>query len=362
MNNDRLFDILTYQADKFPQEVSLAGKENGSWRTYSTQEFIDTSNKFGLGLLKLGIKPGDKVAMISNNRPEWNIIDIGILQIGAINVPIYPTITEADYKFILNHAEVKIVIVSNQDLYEKVSNIKADVSTLQEIYTMDSVESAKNWREIVDLDPDGDLTVIDKLKADIKANDLATLIYTSGTTGDPKGVMLSHTNIYSNVIACMDRMPCNEHDKALSFLPLCHVYERMITYMYILHGVSIYYAEAMETIGEDLKDIKPQMFSTVPRLLEKVFDKIVAKGNEQTGIKKKLFFWALELGLVYEPYGANGAWYEFKLGIANKIIFNKWREALGGNVKIVTSGSAALQARLARVFQAAQIPVMEGYG
>ena len=362
MSNKRLFDIPQFQLENFNQEVALAGKENGKWSTYSTQEFIDTANKVSLGLLKLGVKPGDKIAMISNNRPEWNIVDIGVLQIGAVDVPIYPTITEADYKFILNHAEVKFVIVSNQDLYTKVSNIKGDVPSIENVYTFDQVAGAPNWNDIVNLDPNGDLSAVEALKATIKTDDLATLIYTSGTTGDPKGVMLSHTNLYSNVEGCTDRMPCVAGDKALSFLPLCHVYERMITYLYMMHGVSIYYAESMETIGVDLQDVKPQMFSTVPRLLEKVYDKIVAKGNDLTGIKKKLFNWALDLGLKYEPDGANGAWYEFKLGIANKIIFNKWRDALGGNLKICTSGSAALQPRLARIFQAAGIPVMEGYG
>ncbi|MFH1322150.1 MAG: AMP-dependent synthetase/ligase [Bacteroidota bacterium] len=362
MEVKRLFDIPYYQLEKFPKEDSLAAKVDGKWIKHSTQEFIDNANLVSMGLLKLGIKPGDKIAMVSNNRPEWNMMDIGILQIGAVDVPVYSTITEDDYKFIFNHAEVKLCFVSDEELLQKVRNIKDEIPTLEEIYTFDKIEGAKHWTEITGLGKDGDISQVENLKAQIKENDLATLIYTSGTTGNPKGVMLSHNNIVSNCHACTERMPVDHNAIALSFLPICHSFERMIVYLYMLSGVSIYYAESMETIGDNLREVKPQIFSAVPRLLEKVFDKIVGKGKDLTGIKKSLFYWALNLGLKYELHGANGWWYEFKLKIARKLIFSKWQEALGGNTEAVASGSAALQPRLARVFNAACIPVMEGYG
>jgi len=363
MKVSRIFELPYYQLEHFPQNDSLAAKENGSWTKYSTQDFIDNATNISYGLLSLGINKDDKVAIISNNRPEWNFVDIGILQIGAINVPIYPTISESDYKFILNDAEVKIVFVSDEDLYQKIQNIKADVPNIQEVYTFNEVNDAKNWKEVLEAGKSYDnKDSLIALKDSVTPEDLATLIYTSGTTGTPKGVMLTHNNLVSNFSA-IDPLPHAEPgDKALSFLPLCHVYERALTYMYMMGGIRIYYAETMESIGENLKEVKPTIFTSVPRLLEKVYDKIVAKGSELTGIKKKLFFWALNLGLRYDHFGKNGWWYEFQLSIANKIIFNKWREALGGNVQNIVSGGAALQVRLARVFWAAQIPVLEGYG
>ena len=363
MKVSRIFELPYYQLEHFPQNDSLAAKENGSWTKYSTQDFIDNATNISYGLLSLGISKDDKVGIISNNRPEWNFVDIGILQIGAVNVPIYPTISESDYKFILNDAEVKIVFVSDEELYQKIQNIKADVPNIQEVYTFNEVNGAKNWKEVLEAGKSYDnKDSLDSLKDAVTPDDLATLIYTSGTTGTPKGVMLTHNNLVSNFSA-IDPLPHAEPgDKALSFLPLCHVYERALTYMYMMGGIRIYYAETMETIGENLKEVKPTIFTSVPRLLEKVYDKIVAKGSELTGIKKKLFFWALNLGLRYDHFGKNGWWYEFQLSIANKIIFNKWREALGGNVQNIVSGGAALQVRLARVFWAAQIPVLEGYG
>ena len=335
---------------------------NGQWVTHSTQGFVDKANLVSQGLLKLGIKPGDKIAMISNNRPEWNMCDIGILQIGAINVPIYPTISSEDYQYIFNDAEVKLCFVSDQELFDKANAIKDQVPTLQEIYSYEELPGVKHWSEVLDQGKDGDAAEVQRIKDTIKKDDLATLIYTSGTTGVPKGVMLSHNNIVSNSVASTPRLPVDAQAKALSFLPVCHIYERMIHYLYIMNGVSIYFAESMDTIGDNLREVKPDVFTAVPRLLEKVYDKIVAKGETLTGIKKGLFFWALNLGLRYEPYGANGWWYEFRLKIARKLIFSKWQEALGGNVKVVASGSAALQPRLARVFHAAGIPIMEGYG
>lgn len=363
MEPTRIFDLLEIQLKKYPKDDALACKINGQWLKYTTQNFIDNTNNISNGLLALGIKKDDTIANISNNRPEWNFVDMGMLQIGTVHVPIYPTISEADYKFILNDAEIKIVFVSNEELFQKIQNIRKDVPSLKEVYTYDKVSGAKHWSEIVEAGKKyHDKQQLSSIKNSIKPHDLATLIYTSGTTGTPKGVMLTHNNFVSNFAACAKLPPVDHTCRCLSFLPLCHVYERMLTYMYMYKGISVYYAENLETIGENLKEVKPHIFTTVPRLLEKVYDKITAKGSALTGIKKKLFFWALNLGLKYELYGKNGWWYEFQLGLANKIIFNKWREALGNNVRAIVSGGAALQPRLARVFWAAKIPVLEGYG
>jgi long-chain acyl-CoA synthetase len=358
----RLFDIPYYQLNHFPKEDCLVNKENGVWTKTSTQEFINKANLMSRGLIHLGIQPGDKIAMISNNRTEWNITDIGVLQTGAIDVPVYPTITEEDYQYIFNHAEIKICFVSSKELYDKVANIQKNIPTLQHIFTYDKIEGAQHWTKVLEYAEQVNQEEVEKRKANVKEDDLATLIYTSGTTGKPKGVMLSHKNIVSNSVASTERLPVDEKAKALSFLPVCHVYERMIHYLYMLNGVSIYFAESLETIGDNLREVKPNVFTAVPRLLEKVYDKIVAKGADLTGVKKKLFFWALDLGLRYELNGKNGFFYEFQLKIARKLIFSKWQEALGGNVEVVASGSAALQPRLARVFHAAGIPIMEGYG
>jgi long-chain acyl-CoA synthetase len=354
----RIFDLHRHQLESYPKKDSLMAKVNGEWTGYSTQEFIDTAMKLSLGLLDLGIKPNDKVAIVSNNRPEWHIADLAILQIGAVNVPIYPTITEEDYAFILNDCEAKLVFVSDQELQKKLLNVKNKVASLQEIYCFDELADCIHWTTLL---KDGDFGRVESIMDSIAENDLATLIYTSGTTGKPKGVMISHWNLVSNVLASRERLPCDEKSRSLSFLPLCHVYERMVGYLYIYNGVSIYYAESIDTIGENIREVKPQVFTAVPRLLEKIYDKIMAKASELTGIKKALFFWALDLGHQYEIHGKS-AWYKFKLAIANKLIFSKWREALGGNALAVASGSAALQPRLARVFLAAKIPVVEGYG
>lgn len=353
----RLFELPYYQLEKHPQDVAFSDKINGKWITTSTKEYIDKANSLSRGLLNLGIKEGDKIALISNNRSEWNICDIGIQQIGAIGVPVYPTISEDDYAFIFNDAEIKLCIVSSKDLFDKVSHIKSKVPSLTDIYTFEEVGGAKSWLELLEKPSDEFDSEIDRRKNNIKADDLVTLIYTSGTTGNPKGVMLTHTNILSNVMDSKPRIPVDYNDSALSFLPVCHVYERMILYLYQYLGVSIYFAESMETIGDDLKEIKPEVFTTVPRLLEKVYDKIIAKGDALSGIKRKLFFWALDIGNLHKP-GELG----FKLKIARKLIFSKWQEALGGNIKIIACGSAALQPRLARIFNAANIPIAEGYG
>jgi len=361
MDVKRIFDIPFYQLQHYPTDDCLVDKREGKWIKTSTKQFIDRSNKFSIGLLKLGVRKDDKIAIISNNRSEWNIVDIGILQIGAINVPIYPTASIDDYSFIFNHAEIKLCFVSDCELYEKVMSIKDKVPGLKEIYAFNSIAGCKHWTEVIDAGENGDIKEVEQIKTSIQETDLATLIYTSGTTGTPKGVMLSHRNLVSNAIACIPRLPVDHTAKSLSFLPVCHVYERMILYLYLLRGVSIYFAENMDTIGDNLKEIHPEIFTAVPRLLEKVYDKIVTKGTELKGIKKNLFFWALNLGHKYELSGKS-TFYNLQLALARKIIFSKWQEALGGKVQAIASGSAALQPRLARVFNAAGIPVYEGYG
>lgn len=358
----RIFDLHYNQLAKYPKSDALTAKINGEWIPTSTQSMIDQGEAFASGLLELGLQPGDKVALISNNRPEWNIIDFGCLIAGIIDVPIYPTITAEDYSFIMNNAECKVCIVEDEDLFTKVSSIKSEVPTLEGIYCLNKLGGCEHWSAIKQKGEGKNKEKLEEIKKGVKEEDLATLIYTSGTTGRPKGVMLSHKNLVSNATDSRERLPITSDSKALSFLPLCHVYERMISYMYMVSGTSIYYAESLETIGDNLREVQPQVFTAVPRLLEKVYDKIVAKGADLTGIKRSLFFWALELGQRYEVNGQNGWWYEFQLKLANKIIFSKWREALGGNAKAIASGAAALQPRLARVFLAAQIPVMEGYG
>ncbi len=356
-----LVDIPYYQLEHFPQEDALCAKVDGKWVKHSTQDFIDKANLVSKGLFKMGVQPGDKIALISNNRPEWNMLDLGILQVGAIDVPVYPTISEEDYKFIFNHAEVVYCFVSDKELYDKVDAVRKDIPSLKELYIIEEVPGIKNWKEVLDLGKDGDQDEVDKRRSELKSDDLATIIYTSGTTGTPKGVMLSHWNIASNSIASNERLPVDANATALSFLPVCHIYERMLMYLYILTGVSIYFAESLETIGDNLREVKPDVFTAVPRLLEKVYDKIIAKGSDLTGIKKALFFWAVAVGNKYEIHGKN-IFYRAQLAIARKLIFSKWQEALGGRAQAVASGSAALQPRLARIFLAAGIPIMEGYG
>jgi len=362
MSISRIFDILPHQKSTHALQTALACKRNGAWVHYSTDDFMDQAGKVSRGLLAAGLVPGDKIANVSNNRPEWNILDFGMLQAGMVHVPLYPTITDDDYRYILNHAEVRMVFVSTRELYARISRIAGEIPAIIGVYTYDEVPDAPNWSRIPAMAERVPAARVEEIKAAIRPDDLFTLIYTSGTTGFPKGVMLSHRNVVSNVLASSPRVPCQAGDKCLSFLPLCHIFERMLSYMMMYRSISIYYAESMDTIGDNLKEVKPDFFSTVPRLLEKVYDRIVAKGNEQKGIKKKLFFWALNLGLRYELKGANGPFYEWQLKIANKIIFSKWREALGGRVKAIVSGAAALQPRLARVFWSARIPVLEGYG
>ena len=363
MEIKRVFDLLPLFLIKNARPDALVAKENGNWKKYSTNDFVDSVNYLTYGLFNIGINKDDKIAIISNNRPEWNFADYASQQCGAISVPIYPTISLKDLIFILNDAQVKLVFVSSIELYEKVKEAAQQAPSVKFIYSFNEIKNVKHWKELYENGKNNPAKdKIEQIKASIENNDLLTILYTSGTTGTPKGVMLSHNNLLSNSFATQNLAPFQKHWTALSFLPLNHVYERMLNTLYIYLGLGIYYAESLETIGDNLKEIKPQVFATVPRLLEKVYDKIVAKGHEQTGIKKALFFWALDLGLKYELDGANGWWYEFQLNIANKLVFSKWREALGGNVKAAVSGGAALQPRLARVFNAAKIMVLEGYG
>ncbi|MCR9014375.1 AMP-dependent synthetase/ligase [Aquiflexum gelatinilyticum] len=361
MQIHRLFDLINFQIATYDKPVALAQKINGSWKTYSSRDLKKIIDNISLAFLKNGIKKNEKVAIISNNRPEWNFIDLALQQIGAISVPMYPTISAEDYNYIFHHAEVKKIFVGDEEIFQKAKEGSADMEA--QIISFDKIQGCDYWEDFMAMGEDGDLAELEDIKDKIKYEDIFTIIYTSGTTGRPKGVMLSHSNVISNLYAIEDRMiiPRGEA-KALSFLPLCHIYERTGSFCFMFMGVSIYYAESMEAIGENLKEVQPHIFNTVPRLLEKVYDKIVSKGYELTGVKKSLFFWALNLGLKYEPNKNQGSFYNFQLKLANKIIFSKWREALGGNVMQINSGASALQPRLARVFWSAGIPVNEGYG
>jgi len=360
----RLFDFPYYQLKHKPNSKALVTKYNGKWEAISTQEYLNKANTISRALLRLGIKKDDKIAVISStNRTEWNIMDIGILQLGAQNIPIYPTISAEDYEYVLNHSESIYCFVSDKDVLEKVRKVQANTN-IKEVYSFNHIEGCKHYSELFELGKDeSNQPEVETRKDAVKPKDLATIIYTSGTTGRPKGVMLSHWNITSNALDSSPRVPLVKgENRILSFLPICHIFERVLIYVYQYAGTSIYFAEGIDKIGDNAKEIKPNLMSVVPRLLEKVFDKIMLKGEELTGIKKALFFWAVSLGERWEPYGANGAWYEFQLKIANKLIFSKWREALGGELGTMVSGSAALQPRLARIFGAAKMRVMEGYG
>lgn len=360
----RLFDILQNYETKFkPKEDALAGKENGRWITYSIAAYRQMADNLSYALIHAGIKKGDKVATIMTSRPEWNIIDMGIMQAGAIHVPIYPTVSEADYKYILSHSGVKLVFISGKEILRKIEHIIPDIDDIQGVYSIKGIENTDKFEDLIELGKaNANPELLKSIKSSVQPGDLATIIYTSGTTGFPKGVMLSHENILSNVRAVEHIPPFGENGRALSYLPLCHVYERMLNYMYQYLGISVYYAENVASIVENIREVRPDILSTVPRLLEKVYDKIVSNGRKLGGFKKIVFFWALNLGLKYELNEANGWYYGIKLKLANKSVFSKWRAALGDNIKVIVSGGAALQPRLARVFWAAGIPVLEGYG
>jgi len=365
MTPTRLFDFISHQRDHHPLEKSFSTKYNGKWESISSEIFCEQAEAISNALIELGIEAQDKIAMISsNNRTEWSLVDIGLLTVGAVNVPIYPTISAQDYEYILNHSESQYCFVSDKEVYDKVMAVKKNIKSLKKVYSFDQIDGCAHWSELLDIGKDKPhQATVQKRKDEVNPADLATIIYTSGTTGVPKGVMLSHHNDVSNVLSSSKRLPLTIGEaSALSFLPVCHIFERVILYIYMYNSVSVYFAESLETIADNLREVKPQVMTAVPRLLEKVYDKIYAKGEELSGVKQKLFYWAVNIGLQYEPYGQNGAWYEFKLKIARKLILSKWQEALGGNLKLIASGSAALQPRLARVFTAAGMTLVEGYG
>lgn len=367
----RLFDCLTYQLENFPLEDMLSAKENGKWKNYSTLEVRDKVNQISADLMKLGISSGDKtaegrdkIAILSHNCPEWVMVDLAIQQIGAVSVPIYPTINNIELQFILQDAAVKIIFVGDEGLYNKVNEIRNSIPSLHSVFTFKPVTGAKNWKELLtEITPEHQ-EQLNKCGLEVKASDLATILYTSGTTGTPKGVMLSHHNLLSNVFS--SALVLQEIDvfkkRAISFLPLNHAFERMATYCFFYCGVSVYYAESMDKVGENLREVKPTLFTTVPRLLEKVYESIIAKGSELTGVKKSLFLWALKLGERYEINKPLSLSYKLQLALANRLIFSKWRAALGGEVKAIITGAAACQVRLLKVFTAAQIVIQEGYG
>lgn len=361
MEIKRLHDVPEYQLAKYPKNIAIATKEGAAWKGYSTRELIDTAERIALGLMKLGVGPGDKVAIASGNRSEWCLVDQAVLRIGAIGVPIYPTSSPDDYAYVLNHSESKVIFSANADIHGKAAAAQPSCPDLGHLFTFDKVEGARHWTEVMTLGDEAQRPTLQRYKEQVKNDDLATIIYTSGTTGRPKGVMLTHNNILSNVVASATRFPVDSEARCISFLPLSHIYERMLMYLYMYSGVSIHFQESLDDLGDRIREVEPDVFTAVPRLLEKIYAKIVAKGDELTGVKRSLFFWALELGHRYEVHGRS-PWYNLQLAIARKLIFSKWQAALGGKTRIVASGSAALQPRLARVFTAAGIPIMEGYG
>jgi len=358
---DRLFEVPDHQLKNYPNASMFVTKTAGIWVPISTSDFIERTMNVARGLISIGVQVGDRVAVASSNRIEWNILDIAVQKTGAILVPLYPTISESDYRFILNDCAAKICIVSNQELADKISNVREDVPSLAHLFSFDKLDSIPHWSYIEEQKTHTLEDQVQERMKMVKNEDLVTIIYTSGTTGNPKGVMLSHQNLLSNVASCIEPIPADNNSHVLTFLPICHVYERMLHYLYMYLGSSIYFAESMDTIGDNIKEVKPDVFSAVPRLIEKVFDRIMAKGEELNGIKKALFYWALNLAETYDNVHAS-LFFKFKLGIARKLIFSKWKDALGGNVKAIASGSAALQPRLARIFLAADIPILEGYG
>lgn len=360
----RLFDFPYHQLENYPQQHCLVSKENNEWKSIATQKYIEDANTISKALLNLGVKPGDKIAVITSvNQPKWHLLDIGVMQIGAVNVPLYPTFSEKDYAYILNHSDSMYCFVSDDELYQKVIKVQ-EQTLLKKVFTFEELDVDYGWSSFLSLGNETALqTKVNELKESINPSDLATIIYTSGTTGTPKGVMLSHNNIVSNVFAVGKRLDLQGNQKrVISYLPICHIFERAASYYCQYMGFEIHFAESIDKVGENLREIRPHFMAVVPRLLEKVFDKIVDKGSSLSGLKKRLFFWALQLGEEYQPYKANGWWYEFQLSIARKLIFSKWKEALGGNLEFMLAGSAPTQARLVRIFTAAGIPVFEGYG
>ena len=365
MTPSRIFDILSIQVKTHPLDKCLSDKRNGKWKSLSTQKYYESANLISAALIEMGVRPQDKIALISTtNRSEWSIMDMAILQVGAVSVPLYPNISSNDYKYILNHSESVLCFVSDQEIYDKVFSIESEVKGLKDIYAFDQIEGCKNWLDLIEVGKEAwNEKKLAEAKTNVESDSIATIIYTSGTTGVPKGVMLSHENIVSNVISATRRFPFEDRNqKALSFLPLCHIFERTFIYGYLSNSISVYFAESLETISENLNEVKPNFMTAVPRLLEKVYDKIYAKGNDLTGLKKTLFYWAVEVGLKYDPNHQSNILYNIKHWIAYKLILSKWKKALGGNLEIICSGSAPLQSRLARVFSAAGMTIAEAYG
>ena len=365
MTPSRIFDILSIQVESHPLEKCLSDKRNGCWESISTQKFFESVNYVSAALIEMGVKPQDKIALISStNRSEWSILDMSILQVGAISVPLYPNISSNDYKYILNHSESILCFVSDRQIYDKVFSVKSEINELNEIYSFDNIEGCINWIELLDK---GKKTFnkakLEKVKSNVESDSIATIIYTSGTTGVPKGVMLSHGNIVSNVISATKRFPFeNRNQTALSFLPICHIFERTFIYGYLHNSISVYFAESLESISDNLKEVKPNFMTAVPRLLEKVYDKIYVKGNDLKGLKKILFYWSVKIALKYDPNDKYNFVYKIKHWIAYRLILSKWKMALGGNLEIICSGSAPLQSRLTRVFSAAGMTIAEAYG
>ncbi len=366
MEAKRIFDLLDNYLESYKdKEDALVAKENGEWVKYSSKNYVYNANLISYGLMAMGLKGGDKIATVCNNRPEWNFVDMGMSQAGIIHVPVYPTISDADFSYLLNHAKPKVLIVSDKNMYDKLKPIADTVDSVKDVYTFNEIEGAKNWKEIIEVGKNNETEYREKLNAvknSIKPDDLATIIYTSGTTGSPKGVMLSHSNIMANLKGIEQVFNFNENQRTLSFLPISHIFERTINYHFQDKGLSIYYAESLGAIGNNLKEVKPHVFIAVPRVLEKVYDRIIGKGKDLKGIQKQLFFWAVNLGLRFEFHRKNGWFYHLKLKIADRLIFSKWREAVGGVCEIIVVGGAAMQPRLIRVFNAAGIPLVEGYG
>lgn len=364
MEVTRTFDIIRYSHENYPREDMYCGRQDGKWIKYSSAEVIDYSDCVSLGLLSMGFMKGDKIGTITANKPEWNFADVGIAQAGMIHVPIYPTIGSDEYSYILDHSDIKALIVGNKSIYNKVSSIISRMERKIEIFSFDEVDNVRPFADIITEGRKNSGKYKDYLEAvrkDIKPDDLATIIYTSGTTGNSKGVMLSHNNLISNVRETIGAHDLGYHHRAMSFLPLCHVLERMMNYHFQYKGMSIYYVENMGTVGDMIKEIKPHIFVTVPRLLEKVYDNIISKGRSLPLVKRKIFFWAVNLGLKFRLEG-NTQFYKFRLKVARKLIFSKWREALGNELVVVVSGGAALQSRLERIFWAAGVPIIQGYG
>lgn len=365
----RLFDCIELAVTTGPERVMLAGKENGLYKEYTSEKVKEIVNKLAAGLSKSGLGKGDgtpegrdKIALIAKNRPEWVFLDLAVQKIGAVLTPIYPTIGEPELEYILKDAAVKIIFINDESFIEKIAPIKEQVPLLQTYYSFELSSRVPHWTTLTDSITEEDIRKMEEAASKIENSDLATIIYTSGTTGVPKGVMLTHNNILSNVLDSMPCFPPGENMKTLSFLPLNHIFERMVIYLYMFKGISVYFAESLETISDNLKEVKPHLFTTVPRLLEKVYEKIMAKGSELTGVKRRLFFWAHALAKKFEINKNLGWWYNFQLNLANKLIFSKWREALGNEVICIVSGGAACPVKLIRIFTAARIIIMEGYG